>query len=165
MLLVGRQAVYPTCKNWVVGCWHGYLSGAWCRLAYGPVMPLPVTVSCFSKIQIGFTFWVVPEKGPLNECVFLHNFGRCNHPPFVLLPAAVIFQIYVHTILMSRVALQQISRKTVRSRSFRIILNCQPPRIASNGCIVMTPNLIHQVSRWMWQTPAICHYTLLKHTQ
>ena len=23
-------------KNWVVGCWHGYLSGVGCRLAYGP---------------------------------------------------------------------------------------------------------------------------------
>ena len=23
-------------KNWVVGCWHGYLSGTRCRLAYGP---------------------------------------------------------------------------------------------------------------------------------
>jgi len=38
------------------------------------LMPLPFTVSCFSKIQIGFTFlvpltWVVPEKGPLNGCV------------------------------------------------------------------------------------------------
>jgi len=37
-------------------------------------MPLPLTVSCFSKIQIGFTFWyrltrVVLEKGPLNGCV------------------------------------------------------------------------------------------------
>ena len=37
-------------------------------------MPLPLTVSCFSEIQIGFTFWyrltwVVPEKGPLNVCV------------------------------------------------------------------------------------------------
>jgi len=53
-------------------------------------IPLPLTVSCFSKIQIGFTFlvpaylgspgqwavkrvWyrltrVVLEKGPLNEC-------------------------------------------------------------------------------------------------
>jgi len=25
-----------TVKNWVVGCWHGYLSGAMCRFAYGP---------------------------------------------------------------------------------------------------------------------------------
>jgi len=38
------------------------------------LMPLPLTVSCFSKIQIGFTFLVpahpvVPEKGPLNVCV------------------------------------------------------------------------------------------------
>ena len=29
-------------------------------------VPLPLTVSCFSKIQIGFTFLtqVVPDKGP-----------------------------------------------------------------------------------------------------
>ena len=34
--LVGRQEGHPACKNWVVRCWHGYLSGARCRLAYGP---------------------------------------------------------------------------------------------------------------------------------
>ena len=38
------------------------------------LMPLPRTVSCVSKIQIGFTFLVLahlgsPEKGPLNVCV------------------------------------------------------------------------------------------------
>jgi len=38
------------------------------------LMPLPLTVSCFSKIQNGFTFLVpahpvVPDKGPLNGCV------------------------------------------------------------------------------------------------
>jgi len=37
-------------------------------------MPLPLTVSCFSKIQTGFTFLVPahlgsPGKGPLNGCV------------------------------------------------------------------------------------------------
>ena len=40
------------------------------------LMPLPLTVSCFSKIQIGFTFlvlalWltqIVLDKGPLNVC-------------------------------------------------------------------------------------------------
>jgi len=34
--------------------------------------PLPLTVSCFSKIQIGFTFLVradLGKKGPLNGCV------------------------------------------------------------------------------------------------
>jgi len=38
------------------------------------LMPPPLTLSCFSKIQIGLPFWywltrVVPEKGPLNGCV------------------------------------------------------------------------------------------------
>jgi len=38
------------------------------------LMPLPLTVSCFSEIQIGFTFLVLahpgsPGKGPVNECV------------------------------------------------------------------------------------------------
>ena len=38
------------------------------------LMPLPLTVSCFSKIRIGFTFVVpahrvVPDKGSLNGCV------------------------------------------------------------------------------------------------
>jgi len=38
------------------------------------LMPLPLTVSCFSKIQIGFTFLVPahpgsPGKEPLNGCV------------------------------------------------------------------------------------------------
>ena len=30
-----RKGIRPV-KNWVVGCWCGYLSGARCRLAYGP---------------------------------------------------------------------------------------------------------------------------------
>jgi len=38
------------------------------------LMPLPLTLCCFSEIPIGFTFLVPahlgsPEKGPLNGCV------------------------------------------------------------------------------------------------
>jgi len=44
----------------VVGYWRGYLSGARCRLAYGPA---DATVSCFSKIQIDFTFLVPAHPG------------------------------------------------------------------------------------------------------
>ena len=74
-LLVGRQEGHPACKKlsggvlaWlsngsVVRCWHGYLSGARCRLACAQRMPLPLTVSCFSKIQIGFTFLVPAHLG------------------------------------------------------------------------------------------------------
>jgi len=47
------------------------------------LMPLPLTVSCFSKIQIGFTFLVLahlgsPGKGPLNGCVYAHRAGVFN---------------------------------------------------------------------------------------
>jgi len=52
------------------------------QIAYGPADALPLTVSCFSKIQIGFTFlvpaygtWLVPDKGPLTGvvvCTHLH---------------------------------------------------------------------------------------------
>ena len=44
-------------------------------------IPLPLTVSCFSKIQIGFLpFWyqltrVVPDKELLNGCVCVIFFG------------------------------------------------------------------------------------------
>ena len=55
MLLVGRQEGHP-----VVVCCRGYLSGARCRLAYGPA---DATVSCFTKIQIGFTFLVLAHLG------------------------------------------------------------------------------------------------------
>jgi len=33
--LGGRKGIRPVKKR-VVGCWCGYLSGARCRLAYGP---------------------------------------------------------------------------------------------------------------------------------
>ena len=46
------------------------------------LIPLPLTVSCFSKNQIGFTFLVPahpgsPEKGPLNGCVCV-CVSNCN---------------------------------------------------------------------------------------
>jgi len=58
---------------WVVVCWHGCLSGTRCTLAYSPA---DAAVSCFSKIQIGFTFPVPahpvsPGKGPLNRCMYV----------------------------------------------------------------------------------------------
>jgi len=45
------------------------------------LMALPLTVSCFSKMQIGFTFLVSaepggPGRGPLNVCVYVSIFYR-----------------------------------------------------------------------------------------
>jgi len=73
--LVGRQEGHPACKKlewWGAGMVICLERGADLHMAQ--LMPLPLTVSCFSKTQIGFTFWyrptwVVPDKGPLNRCV------------------------------------------------------------------------------------------------
>jgi len=74
-LLVGRQEGHLACKNfewWSAGMVVYLERGADLHMAQ--LMPLPLTVSCFNKIQIGFTFWywltrVVLDKGPLNRCV------------------------------------------------------------------------------------------------
>jgi len=47
----------------VVGCWRGYLSGAGADLHMAQLMPLPLTVSCFSRIQIVFAFLVPAHLG------------------------------------------------------------------------------------------------------
>ena len=44
------------------------------------LMPLPPTVSCSSKIQIGLPFWyrltwVVPDKGLLSICMYVCFYG------------------------------------------------------------------------------------------
>jgi len=58
----------------VVGCWHSFLSAASLNMHTDQLMPLPLTVSCFSKIQTGFASLVPahpgsPRKGLLNAFV------------------------------------------------------------------------------------------------
>jgi len=58
-LLVGRQEGHPACKKivwWGAGVVICLERGAVLHIAQ--LMPLPLTVSCFSTIQIGFTFLV-----------------------------------------------------------------------------------------------------------
>jgi len=54
MLLAGRQEGYLACKNerWGAGIVICLEQDADFHMAQ--LMPLPLTVSCFSKIQIGF---------------------------------------------------------------------------------------------------------------
>ena len=65
MLLVGRQEGHPACKKlcewWDSGMVICLERGA--DLLMALLMPLPLTVSCFSKIQIGFTFLVPAYPG------------------------------------------------------------------------------------------------------
>jgi len=72
--LGGRKGIRPV-KNWAVGCWHGYLPAARCRLAY---VPADATVSCFSKIQIGFTFLVPAHPGSPGQRVILSGVCVCG---------------------------------------------------------------------------------------
>ena len=59
-------------------------------------MPLPLTVSCFSKVQIGFIpfwywlTWVVPEKRPLNGCMYVYY--RLQHS---VVTAFIMLYVYV----------------------------------------------------------------------
>ena len=93
--MAGWQEGHPACKNWVAGCWHGYLSGVRSRVAYGPADATATLrlVSYFSKIQTGFTFLVPahqgsPEKRPLNGrvcvCVVLCLCGISGIEAFLL---------------------------------------------------------------------------------
>jgi len=61
-LLVGRQEGHPACKK-MVGCWHGICLEQGADLLMAQLIPLPLTVSCSSKIQIGFTFLVPAHLG------------------------------------------------------------------------------------------------------
>ena len=63
MLLVGQQEGHPACKKLSGGVLASLSVGARCRLAYVPADALPLTVSCFSKIQIGFIFLVLAHPG------------------------------------------------------------------------------------------------------
>jgi len=63
-LLVGRQEGHPACKKteqWGAGMVICLEQDADLHMAQ--LMPLPLTVSCFSKIQTGFTFLVPADLG------------------------------------------------------------------------------------------------------
>ena len=71
----GRHEGHPACKKtewWGAGVVICLERGADLHMAQ--LMPLPLTISCISKIQIGFIFLVLahlgsPGNGPLNGCV------------------------------------------------------------------------------------------------
>ena len=67
VLLVGRQEGHPACKklsSGVVICLERSAD-----LYMAQLMPLPLTVSCFSKIQIDFTFLVPAYLGSPGQIV------------------------------------------------------------------------------------------------
>ena len=84
--LGGRKGIWPV-KNWVVGCWHGYLSWLWSEVQ---TCIWPSWCHCHSlsldsvKSRLVLPFWyrltrVVPEKGPLNGCVCVWLFNSLGY--------------------------------------------------------------------------------------
>ena len=76
-----------------MGCWHGCLSGARCRLAYVHIFDAIATHSVASgksRLVLPFWYqliWVVLEKGPLNGCVCTcHFFLTYLSPSLVIFP-------------------------------------------------------------------------------
>ena len=76
-----------------MGCWHGCLSGARCRLAYVHIFNAIATHSVASgksRLVLPFWYqlvWVVLEKGPLNGCVCTcHFFLTYLSPSLVIFP-------------------------------------------------------------------------------
>jgi len=63
-LLVGWQEGHPACKKtewWGAGMVVCLEQGADLHMAQLMPLPLPLTISCFSKIQTGFTFLVLAD--------------------------------------------------------------------------------------------------------
>jgi len=80
----GRQEGHPACKKterWGAGMIICLERGA--DLHMSQLMSLPLTVSCFSKIQIGFTFLVPAHPGSPGQravkrvCVCVRESGSC----------------------------------------------------------------------------------------
>jgi len=74
MLLVGQQEGHPVCKK--LECWGTVLERC-ADLHMAQLMPLPLTVSCVSKIQIGFTFLIPAHPGsPVRVRVRVWGWGH-----------------------------------------------------------------------------------------
>ena len=63
--LGGRKGIWPV-KNWVVGYWHGYLTGAKYRLAYGPADATATHWAVKSRLVLPFWY-------PLTQVVLEKN--------------------------------------------------------------------------------------------
>ena len=90
-LLVGWQEGHPACEKtewWGAGMVICLERGA--DLHMSQLMPLPLTVSCFSKIQIGFTFLVLAHAGSPGQwavkwvCVCVRACMRARARTFIL---------------------------------------------------------------------------------
>ena len=103
MLLVGRQEGHPACKKhewWGASMVICLERGADLHMAQ--LMLLPLTVCCFSKIQIGFTFLVPAHPGSPGKrtikrvCVFCKNAWKWQE--IICLPCISVVTYFWHIV-------------------------------------------------------------------
>jgi len=128
------------------------------------LMPLPLTVSCFSKIQIGLPFWyrltwVFPEKGPLNGCVYMyHKNSIIIHTIFTIITS---LKVGVHIIHVNWSACQfPRSNKWDWSSTWRSA-NSIRSVVGFCSCCLMLTACTRQVSTATWRSRHWCDSQLL----
>ena len=76
-LLIGRQEGHPSCKNWVVTYWRGYMSGTRCKwFAYGPA---DATATSSSLAPVKSRIWCRLTQVVL--CCLTVTFSLCSYGP------------------------------------------------------------------------------------
>ena len=106
MLLVEQQEGHPACKKLSGGVVICLERSADLHMAQ--LMPLPLTVSCFSKIQIGFTFLVPAHPASIGQravkrvcvCVIYYNF-RHTFVPYAVMETVIRKTITYMAVLLS----------------------------------------------------------------
>jgi len=83
--LGGRKGIWPV-KN---GCWHGYLFGARCRLAYGPADAI-ATHCLLLQWNPAFTFLLPAHPGSPGHWA-IKRVCVCSTPAYLMLPASSCF--------------------------------------------------------------------------
>jgi len=97
MLLVGRQEGNLACKKtewWVAGVVICLDRGADLHMAQ--LMPLPLTVSCFSKILTGFTFLVPAHPGRTTYVQVVLDIGSLNGCVCTCVLCYHLMHLYLH---------------------------------------------------------------------
>ena len=97
-------------------------------------MPLPLIVSCFSKIQIGFTFLVPahlgsPGKGPLNGCV-------CGRVQILWLACLYVCQFICLSALTSENCMSRLIKMCTFCQCLKLVPDdsCVPPVLWVVAC-------------------------------
>ena len=112
--IAGRKGIRPVKLSGGVLAWLS----VWSEVHMAQLMPLPLTVSCFSKIQIGFTFLVPADPGSTGQRAVKRV---CVHV-FLLLAAKSVCAVKCWILLALIVSAPSILDSTVASTLLLLLL-------------------------------------------